>query len=949
MKKKNYPVLLVMMTLLMASLSLYAQKKGQSRYEPRQDFQKPVFAGITGALEYYKLIRNNQETGELSYEDFAAARAQVESMGTNKNSTLTWRNIGPVDQGGRVRAMLFDRNDPNVMYVGAVSGGLWKTTNGGQSWFAIDDVMQSLIISCIAQASDGTVYFGTGEGFAPAFGSTAGSTGFVGVGLFKATSPANTSFEQVTSTTPNSSNGWHYIYNLKIHPNGDIYAATHKGVMRSSDGGTTWDNPLASIGAPGTSFAHDVDISTDGSVISLVVGRKAYISTDGGSNYTNVSTGGTMLPTAGVSRVEIDIAPSNANYIYASISKSSNESLLNVYRSTNKGASWEIIGPGGSETFNPLGTQGFYDNVIKVHPTNPNKIYLGGLDMWTWENGGNWEQKSLWFLSEFSPSFLHADHHEYIFHPQNPNIMYFGTDGGISKSTSGGNSFETTNRNFVTLQNYAIAVSKEGQIMSGTQDNGTLLMKRDGFVEGRSEPLLGGDGGFCSFSFLNDKLYFGSIYYGAVYRTPTGSPDGFAEFWDEYVQGLSNFGTSAFASFVTPLVLHEKIDDYLSPDSTEYTHVGTPVYAGDTIMVPSGTSGYLFPYVLPVEVDSLVEDDKITVQDIVTSKFYVGITGQVLMTREAHNFASQPAWWTIATISGQVQSMSVSKCGNYLFVGTSNGNLYRISNLNYANDMESASYYDLSVASPYPVNPYSVVETKKLTIASGGRPINKIAIDPNDPSRIVVVLGSYGNSQYVYYSSNALNAEPTFTAKQGTTLPQVPVYSAIIDLSNPNTVLLGTEYGIYMTTNITASPPVWTEENAGGIARVPVYDLKQQIYWLPGVTNYGVVYAGTHGRGVFESFDFVSVPEHETNTIKQKLLEVYPNPVEDQLFVNIPEGSHVTGARIFNINGKVVSQINVDPAIKTARFDVSSLPSGVYFIELIDSQSKHIGKFIKAN
>jgi hypothetical protein len=946
MKKKIYVVLFSLIALLI-STTASAQKKG-ARYTPREENRKQTAAaGYTGALEYYASMRNNVETGEFNYQDYINALKDVKLLGSTKASTLTWHGIGPTNQGGRVRSIIFDKTDPNVMYVGSVSGGIWKTTNAGQSWFPVNDIQESLIVSCIDQAPNGIIWYGTGEGFAPVGGTTNGSTGFVGYGLFKSTDASGTTFEHVASTDPDSDDSWEYVYKLKVHPNGNIYAATQKGIRMSNDNGATWTNPLSSFPA-NTAKATDVDISANGNVISLVMGNKVYLSNDGGSTFNNMSTGTGMLPLSGVSRIEVDIAPSNTAYIYAMAAKTGSTSLHNIYRTTNGGASWEIIGPGGSENFNPLGTQGYYDNVVRVHPTNPNKVFVGGLDMWAWEQGGNWEQKSLWFLSEYSDYFLHADHHKYVFHPENPDIMYFGTDGGISKSTDGGNTYQTVNRYFTTAQFYSISVGPQGQIMGGTQDNGTLLMDREGYVEGRSVPMLGGDGGYCAFSYLNPELLFASIYYGDVYRTPTGIADGMATFWDEYVQGLSTFGATSFGAFVTPLVLHEKIDDHINPDSVRF--VATEDYlAGDTVEVFSSTSSYPFEYILPVNMNI---DDTLMVQDMVSSKFYVGLNGMVLMTRESHQFSATPEWYKIATVSGTVQSMTVSNCGNYLFVGTTNGNIYRISNLNYANDFQSAStflYDTVGTVVSQVTNPYQVVEVKKLTLATSGRSVNSIAVDPNNPERIVVVLGNYGYTAYVYYSSNALDAEPTFSARQGS-LPRFPVYSAIIDVTNPNTVLLGTEFGIYMTTNITTAAPSWTEENDGGIARVPVYSLRQQTTWLPGVTNYGAVYAGSHGRGAFECLDFVSMPESPETHQPSASIEVYPNPAKEEITVVLPTGSNNTILKIYNISGNLVKELSVSNASSgKVKVDISSLPSGVFMIELINQENRYTGKFIKSN
>ena len=146
MKKKIYIVLFSLIALLVTTTAS-AQKKG-ARYTPREENKKQTAAaGYTGALEYYASMRNNVETGEFHFQDYLDALKDVKLRGSEKSSILTWHNIGPTNQGGRVRAIIFDKNNPNVMYAGSVSGGIWKTTNSGQSWFAINDIQESLIVS----------------------------------------------------------------------------------------------------------------------------------------------------------------------------------------------------------------------------------------------------------------------------------------------------------------------------------------------------------------------------------------------------------------------------------------------------------------------------------------------------------------------------------------------------------------------------------------------------------------------------------------------------------------------------------------------------------------------------------------------------------------------------------------------------------------------------------
>ena len=136
MKNKIIYILVTIVTVFCTS-TLSAQNSSKSRYVPREENKQSTHAmSFAGALEYYASIRNNQETKELNPLDYYNARKEVENFKSNK-SNLNWNNIGPVNQGGRVRSIIFDKSNPSVMYAGAVSGGLWKTTNSGLSWAQI--------------------------------------------------------------------------------------------------------------------------------------------------------------------------------------------------------------------------------------------------------------------------------------------------------------------------------------------------------------------------------------------------------------------------------------------------------------------------------------------------------------------------------------------------------------------------------------------------------------------------------------------------------------------------------------------------------------------------------------------------------------------------------------------------------------------------------------------
>lgn len=1032
----------------------------QSKYTPRNKQEHKSKLGINGAVEYLSSIRNNQETGTLDAKWVIDAReaASLMTSESNKSLGLTWDEVGPDNMGGRTRAILIDKTNPNLMYAGGVSGGLWKSTTGGSSWTQITNFSDNLAISCIAQSANGTIYVGTGEGLGTngSEGTANGGTAFIGNGMYQSTD-GNT-FTVIPSTVPTTENSsgvaWAYINKIECDPSNPnrIYAATNRGLRGSDDGGTTW---VVSVkltnGNDNTGEATDVDVASDGTVITSV-SNKFYVSPNGDEGtFVCQSVAGTTgdLPAGSVIRLENAIAPSNPNVMYACAAKIDG-SLYNIYKSTDKGDNWTIIGPGGSSLFQPLGSQGWYDNTIAVYPNDPDKILVGGLDMWEWHEGGTWTQKSIWYLNSASSYYLHADHHTYVFHPTNPDILFVGSDGGVSRSTDGGETFQTMNINYNTIQCYAISASPAGYIMSGTQDNGTLYLPRIGAFPKHAEDIMGGDGGWSTFSYINPEAYFATVYNAGTRR----SPDMGANFYPAtFDAAASNHffsarmmptgqvpGESTFpAGFVTPLVMWEDFNDTYAYDSIEFTPpqvanekiekgvsgvkhysgilerdnqpyamivpgsfqivsgslyvtddgngnltgtvnsagvntinyttgawdvefssapanagnilgtYNTEFASGSNILVESSNKPGTFWYTTPISIGT---GESVMIQDIVQAKFYIGFNNGIWMTKDALDFANRPEWFKVANIvpsGGQnTQCLALSKDGNYLFAGTNNGKLFRLSNLRAAQDSITADYG----TSVLP-NTNSVVGFTQLNIPSSNRAITSIAVCPDDPNKMIVTLGNYGNNVYVYYTSNALDSVVTFVSKQGN-LPKMPVYSSLIPMFNSSTVLLGTEYGVYSTENIAASSVQWESESTG-MLNVPVFMLWQQIRNWESVTNYGTIYAATHGRGVFECNRFSSIneqdPETSDNTYMPLSLSIYPNPATDNATVSytLDENSDIK-VSIYDLSGKLITSVDLKNMAKgyhSYKIDCSMFKNGTYFIQMQNGSETATAKFIK--
>src|SRR5690606_16563765 len=217
----------------------------------------------------------------------------------------------------------------------------------------------------------------------------------------------------------------------------------------------------------------------------------------------------------------------------------------------------------------------------------------------------------------------------------------------------------------------------------------------------------------------------------------------------------------------------------------------------------------------------------------------------------------------------------------------------------------------------------SVVEKTLIRNFGNNRAINSIATHPFDKNKLVVTLGNYGNSDYVYFSNNATAPTPTLLQKD-LNLPESPVYASTFNFNDPTgkQVIIGTDMGIYTTDDISATSVTWTKEN-NGMGEVPVFDLVQQqtvrydLYpsFKEGFYE-GAIYAGTHGRGIYKTgttSDYIGIKEIKPSEVAEvtKMLNVYPNPTTDKLFIDLALESRAdVNVTIRNISGQLVKNVN---------------------------------------
>ncbi len=971
-----------------------------STSEPKYTPVSSEEQSAAGAAAYLHGLRANQITGTVNQEDIQSA---IESLADMPESAigLNWAERGPNNRGGRTRGLAINPTDPSEMYVGSVSGGLYKSNNSGLSWTEVNPDQENLAVMTIAYSKDGDVYYGTGEGlyntWTTGYGAST-SSGFPGAGVFKK-GVNDAGFTQLAST-----DGFSSVGAIVTDPtnNDKIYIGTSSGIRLSTNGGSTWSNPLqGQIGSNGTCW--DIHMDAGGNIWGTLGGRTMK-SSDGGSTWDEVSkssAGSTGLPRSG-GRIMFASAANDEDYVYV-VQITSGNALAGVYRTTDGGDTWSKIGQ-KSTYFDPFCSsqcQGEYDLAVGVDPSNKNRVIVGGITVWEWEQGQGWNQ-----VNGFGPYNIHSDNHDVVWHPTDSSKVYIVNDGGIYFSNNGGDTWQTLNKNYVTTQFYDIGISADRYVVGGTQDNGSWVMDGLGNTtnEGRSLGAVdgfSGDGGYSTISWLVPKIYFTEYQQGRIGRSENKGQS-FTSFWDNRVG-------QAIGSWMTPFYLYENSDDALSVDSVQFkvdralrslgfanagqdtfvsniaplqasavmnaatfkVQSGTAVissdasgnlsgdgtgnfdaatgnftvifnsspaaeiiatvdvsYAGGSeVVLGSNTNGLPFKYTLP---NSLGMGDSVIVQDPVSSMFIVGFSGSVWMTRGALDFSTTPEWYKLASITGTTQAVEVSADGNYAWIGTENGRLYRIAGLAAARDYGTAD-----------ADSGATAVTVDLVQNFMGRNISGIAVDPNDNDRVLVTLGNYGNANYVYYSGNATSTSPNFLVKDGN-LGNFPVYAATFDKGNSAYAVLGTEYGIFSTQNINTTSPQWGADNSG-LARVPVFTLKQyrtnKSSTADMTVEEGDIFAGTFGRGAFQTTSLmttrpIGIAEQEVEQV-QETMKLFPNPAENftTLALELPAGSYTV--ELIDLNGRSVKAVvfeATENGAQTFKLDISSVANGMYIV-----------------
>lgn len=868
------------------------------------------------AMKYrFDLLKDENGNFDPTYYANAIVRAKtIAQSGSRSGLGLQWEELGPDNIGGRTRAILIDNRDAsnNTVYAGGVGGGMWKSTDGAHTWNRLTGWNEWLAVSCIAQGSDGKIYVGTGEGLAQIAG-TSFNSGSLGNGVYML--DANDNPTRITPdnfpTLDIQATGDYYAVNrIAVNPTNpsQIIVATNSGLHMTYDNGANWQT-VSINGLPNGSGAADVKWGKGGSVLYAAVGgfNKLAMSGDGGNNWSLITSGRNPgFPSGSFQRIEVAIAPSDPNVVYCLIAAQGGGTLglYGTKDGANSSGSWSTLATKGP-LFDPFTSevQGWYDNVIAVNPINPDKVYLGGVDFYTYsaQSGAKLADAGLG-SSATNPYYIHPDKHAITFCANDSNLMYVGCDGGIYKSTDAGSAFpfptfQVSNRGYNVTQEYGVAAGINGEVMAGSQDNGTALINHTGNTNMAGQEVIGGDGIFTAISHIDPRYMFGGVYYADLSRSGNSGAS-FSGFYDVKVDPQGKNSTticngadpSGDAPFITPFYLLETKSAFGGLKSVPFV-ADRDYNAGEVVSLISPTGKY--PFVRSLSTP-LHQNDTVSLDDPIRSRMMVSSFCGVYLTSDPLNSAIIPRWFKLtSSITGIATGYAGTDDGDVLYVSTSSGYVYRF---NHFNAMCDTTVYT-STSNIDIIYKTNANYTGSLVT---GRDIEGIAVDPNDNNHVAVAVAGFSstNQPHVYESTDGGQHWTPDT----TGLPNMPVYGLVFHDSH--TLVAGTELGIWSWNG-----SQWSEDN-NGFPRMPVFRIIEKELFTDGCK---VMYIGTHGRGMWRcttltdpacKTDVTAVKEIKAPEVTG--LNIFPNPVNSgsKVAITLEKSADVT-LRIFDLTGKV--------------------------------------------
>jgi uncharacterized protein (TIGR03437 family) len=754
--------------------------------------------------------------------EFASAFARLEA-----DSDLGWTQLGPQPltvstfpfrgtHSGRVTAIAlhpqYDGTSNRTVFVGGAQGGVWRSTDNGQTWTPLTDDLPSQAIGSMAidPTNPNIMFVGSGEG------NRSGDT-YYGAGLYKTTDggatwrviggPISTLAPQkpvfvnaaitriaIDPVTPNvifvaTTFG---VTGAASGGVGTVEGGKQKGVWKSTDGGETWRN-VDPDGSAGVQSAHAVIIDplNHNTVYAAIRTRGIYRSKTGGEPGTWEKLTNGVANTDGTSiaflRCSVAagpaIAPSTASTLYASFERTGDSTIFGFYQSKDGGDSWtQVTTPPTEDSEN---AQAGYNMFIAVDPTDGNTVYYGGQYNYprfanclvrSTNGGASW--------TDMNSNALHPDTHAIAIASRNRNILFTGNDGGIwrtDNATASGVTWTSLNPNLPLTQFQSIALhpTDPNILIGGTQDNGT---NRHAGTTGWNQ-IDGGDGGFALIDQSNPNVMYHTFFNGTGTISPHLSlNDGLS--WqsigcNDCATTPGEFNPTDRVKFYAPMALN--------PAFTGSS--GNVVYFGTHRLYRTADRGTTWT--------GLGSSSDGFGQDLTLG------TGRIS-----------------AVVAYPKVDSTTTPATEIVWVGTDDGQVQVTSN---AGALAAATFTNTTKA-PLP-----------------NRFVSDIATDNTNPNRAVVVYSGFEANTPTTpgHVFRTLDRGATWTNISGN-LPDVPVTTVALDPNDANRLWIGSDIGVFETTDGGAT---WLRLSKG-MPQVAVFMLRYH-------NATGNLIAATHGRSVY--------------------------------------------------------------------------------------------------
>ncbi len=848
-----------------------------------------------------KSFSNKLPKGSLLKRLMSKNKSNVKSK-----SSASWAARGPGNVGGRTRALALDLDNEDIVFAGGVSGGLWRSINGGTSWNRVTAANQNPGITAIVQdpraGSRNIWYYASGEHLgnsASLRGTSTQNIGalYQGTGIYKSTDSGLTWTRIVDTNDMNvtSNSDFDYINGLAVNPlNGDLYFSATNGVYRIK---ASAPEVVELAFDANLSFITEVNISPTGKIYvtaskedgqdssgnSNNIASRISVSTDG-DNWTDITPSALSDATLYIGRIVIEIDPSDENFVWIFADNIQGDEYLYRYQVDTDTWVDRSSGLPKGQTFG-LNTQGGFNMMIKVHPSNSDIVFLGGTNLYRSNNGFTTEIKNSGWIGGYSLSGAwnvypnhHPDQHNLVFLPSNPSNAISATDGGLhftQNILSGVTSWESLNNNYLTTHPYAVSFDPSGNsdnLLAGFQDNGSWY----GTSTDLQEPWYqqyGGDGAYNAIADNGNTLYVSSQF-ANVYR--------------------------------------------LEYDSNSGSYSSTKV----TPSIASGNFSFITPFLLDHNNDNIM---------------YMPRGGNMLVNYNldgipsANQATTSTNWFTVngTTLGSAITAMDVSTypVQHRLYFGAALGGIFRVDNANL------------------PGAPRSGNLAKDKGMGPGR--ISCIYVDPTDDERVFVTKSNYGVKS-IWMTENAgetwknISGNLEENSNGSGNGPSVRWFSMI---GNHDGYIVGTSTGLYYTETIDGNNTIWTRE----VLNIGTETIEDALVVQVKTRSDGFAAAATHGNGMFsanfavknrpkptlsaENVDYLLI-NNDVGSYTLDIEDKFTSSTGSEITLSIESNSNPNLCTV-NLVGSELQFTGIDPTKKGKVDIVIRGTSGIEFVKMI--------------